>query len=121
MDLTVSCVCFRKTVIDIGTKSLKRNCAFMIMFRSCDFRTAETAGKSYFDSLCSEAHRSADSLFHGTAECDSLFELRCNAFSYELSVHIGALNLCYVDRNSFAQYQRGDKMPSLFSTAAILP
>ena len=70
----------------------------MVVLRTCDFRTAETAAAGDLDSACAEAHGVSDSHLHCTAESHTAFELSCNVFCYELCVELRVANLNNVNR-----------------------
>ena len=43
-NLSVSGVCFCKTIIDICSQSVQRNVSFAVLLASCDFRTTQSSG-----------------------------------------------------------------------------
>jgi hypothetical protein len=61
-------VCFGQTIVDIGTKSLERNLAFNLFFRTSDFSTTQTSTANDLDALSVCTHGLLHGLFHSTAE-----------------------------------------------------
>ena len=76
----------------------------MVVLNACDFRAAETTAAGDLDTLCAEAHRSADGLLHSTAEGGSLLKLERDAFRNELCIEIGVLDFNNVDNNVFSRH-----------------
>ena len=95
---------FCETIVDISTDGLKRNGTFVIAFGTSDFCTAQSAGNLCLDTLCAQAHGSADGLLHCTAEGDTILQIQCDLFSYQLCIHIRLLYFYDVDINLLVQH-----------------
>ena len=78
---------------NICSQSLERYRTFVIVFGICDFRAVKTSRYHSFDTLNSCLHSLGNTAFHSSSESYALFKLRCDIFSYKLSVRIRSLNL----------------------------
>ena len=75
----------------------------MIGFASGDLGAAQTAAAGALDALRAQTGRALDGLLHGTAEGDTLFELRGDVLRDELRVHVGAADLNDVEGDRLAE------------------
>ena len=87
-NLTISCICFCKTIIDISTKCLQRNISFTVELCTSHIGTAQTSGAGSFDSLCASFHSSSHAGFHCTTERNTILKLLCDIFCNQLCIVI---------------------------------
>ena len=95
-------------VIDIGLQSVKGNTAFLILFLTGKFSTAETSGAVDLDTVGTVVHSKLDSTLHRTAETDTTLKLLSNALSHQLSIGLSAADFNDVKKQLFALSQFGE-------------
>ena len=103
-DLAGSRVGFSKSIIDVRTQSVKRNLAFPGPLDASDFCAVDTTGSMDLDSIYAHIHRDLLRSLHRTLEGDTTFELKRNAFGYELCIRIGSLNFAYIEIDFLLRY-----------------
>ena len=84
--LTVSGICFCKSIVDVSSQRMERNITFAVLFGSGDFSSAKSSGCENFYSLGTSLHRSADRLLHSSSEGHSSFQSLCDTFSSQLCI-----------------------------------
>src|SRR5688572_30384689 len=85
-DLTVLCICFSKTVVDISTQCMEGNLAFTVPFGARHFRSSQAAAHSNPDTLCAHTHCAGNRLFHCSPETHTALQLGGNTFSNQLGI-----------------------------------
>src|SRR5262249_53036175 len=74
-DNTEGRVCFRETIIDIGSQRMKRKPALQIPLRSRNLSSIQPARHANLDALCAKALSALDRSSHRSAKRNSFFEL----------------------------------------------
>src|SRR5581483_3102742 len=91
--------CFGKSVINVCSKSVKRQSTVQIPFRTRDFSAVQSTGNSHFNSKRPEPL----GVFHRFAHCaskrDSLFQLQRDLFCLELRIQFRLVNLLDINQN----------------------
>ena len=75
------------TIVDIGTQRMQWHTAFAIPLGTRNFDSIQAARTHNLDALCAQTHGVLHGALHGTAEHDALFQLRGDAFRYQLRIH----------------------------------
>jgi hypothetical protein len=97
-------VCFRQTVINIGTQCMQRDFALYLFLGASDFRSTQTSTADDSDTLRVCTHRLLHRLLHGAAERDTLLQLFGNTACNQVRIQFGLANLYNVQAHTLAGF-----------------
>src|ERR1044072_7199545 len=98
-DLSERGLCFRETIIDVGTQRVQRQLPLQVPLATGDFSAVQTTADFHLDSLRTKTQRLFTRFAHRATKSNALLELRCDLLGLELRVQFRLVDL--LDRNEY--------------------